>query len=755
MLSGVWRDASCTKPPRCSSASSSSARALGPQPLDAELELGHARGDALVEAEVEEGHAAVVEQHRVARVRVARELVEAVHRPEVEAEDDLAQAVALGLGQLLELLEAASGDELRHDHPLARKPVDHVGHDDERVAAEQPRHRALVGGLELVVELLVDAQADLLGHRLRVEARARRASSAAGSARGSACRPARPWPRPGTAPSPRRRARRGGAPGRPGRSRRRRSGPGRRCSKSSSSGSSNSASITRFMSLKETFGAASRSSASLAWKSSRNSSGTRPTSRNDMTWPSFIAAPFIVPSAATICSAVSSWRRESAACAESSSRVRLAARVPIWRAACSAARRPSCADRRTRDVGIGSLSRRPSRRGWYGLPWPVLLIQGDCPPGGRPEPSAIVPALEDAGRSTVRGRGRSVLVRLPARRRGRPGRRRRRRRRRVRATLTWDTDDTDIDLHVWTPTGEHAWWKDQSAASRARGSRRTSRSGFGPKRMTDTAEGTPRTFTYGPLLLRVQRRRRVRPRDGGHGGDHRDPTGRSARSASACAAKATRSCSARARRPRRTPTCRPTLPWCAARRSVHPPGDDGGVGRRATAAARPRRRSRAARARAGESASSRSAPTRITGEGPQYRLSGDVRLNGAVAVGGPVTIDTATRAHRLRRRRGHRRPAGGRARAGGRRRALDIDANATSDASSRPRPPGADATVARRAWSRSGSAACRRRRPTQDRRCRCSSTNATAAAIIVPARLDLPFAGASSEPVSLGVHATA
>src|SRR4028118_1550286 len=66
--------------------------------------------------------------------------------------------------------------------------------------------------------------------------------------------------------------------------------------------------MTFFMSLKPTLGAASRSSASLAWNSSRNSSGTRPTSRNDMTWPSFIAAPFIVPRAATISSAVSRWR---------------------------------------------------------------------------------------------------------------------------------------------------------------------------------------------------------------------------------------------------------------------------------------------------------------------------------------------------------------------------------------------------------------------------------------------------------------
>ena len=110
--------------------------------------------------------------------------------------------------------------------------------------------------------------------------------------------------------------------------------------------------MTFFMSLKETFGAASRSSASLAWNSSRNSSGTRPTSRKLMTCPSFIAAPFIVPSTATICSAVSSWRRSSAFWPASSVRVTFAARVPSWRAAVLAATPPILLSRRSREVGI-------------------------------------------------------------------------------------------------------------------------------------------------------------------------------------------------------------------------------------------------------------------------------------------------------------------------------------------------------------------------------------------------------------------
>ena len=59
----------------------------------------------------------------------------------------------------LELLEAGAADELGDHHALAReRPTTTSGTYDERVAAEDPRHRALVGGLELVVELLVDPQ---------------------------------------------------------------------------------------------------------------------------------------------------------------------------------------------------------------------------------------------------------------------------------------------------------------------------------------------------------------------------------------------------------------------------------------------------------------------------------------------------------------------------------------------------------------------------------------------------------------------
>jgi hypothetical protein len=107
-----------------------------------------------------------------------------------------------------------------------------------------------------------------------------------------------------------------------------------------------SCSTTLRMSLKPTFGAASRSFASFFWNSSRWSSGTRPTSRNDSTCPSFIAAPFMVPSTSTICSAVSTWRFSSAAVDASSERTTFTVFVPACFAADEAAARPTLASRR-------------------------------------------------------------------------------------------------------------------------------------------------------------------------------------------------------------------------------------------------------------------------------------------------------------------------------------------------------------------------------------------------------------------------
>ena len=58
------------------------------------------------QAEVEEADAAVVEQQVVAGMRVAGRAARVLERAEEEAEDDLAEAVALGFVEALDLLEA-------------------------------------------------------------------------------------------------------------------------------------------------------------------------------------------------------------------------------------------------------------------------------------------------------------------------------------------------------------------------------------------------------------------------------------------------------------------------------------------------------------------------------------------------------------------------------------------------------------------------------------------------------------------------
>ena len=77
----------------------------------------------------------------------------------------------------------------------------------------------------------------------------------------------------------------------------------------------------------DTRGAASRSSASLAWMRSWNSGGKAPVSMNEATCPTFMAAPFIWPSTSKICSAASICLRPAASARASSPRVTLAALV--------------------------------------------------------------------------------------------------------------------------------------------------------------------------------------------------------------------------------------------------------------------------------------------------------------------------------------------------------------------------------------------------------------------------------------------
>ena len=103
-------------------------------------------------------------------MRIARDAPGVLHEAEVEAEDDLAEAVARGLVARLDLLEARAGEQVGDEHAAARQLRVDLGHVRERVAAVRARDRALVLRLELVVELLGDPLAQLRVDRLDVQA---------------------------------------------------------------------------------------------------------------------------------------------------------------------------------------------------------------------------------------------------------------------------------------------------------------------------------------------------------------------------------------------------------------------------------------------------------------------------------------------------------------------------------------------------------------------------------------------------------
>ena len=204
-------------------------------------------------------------------------------------------------------------DELAHEHLLGGQLGDDARHDDERVASEDAVERALVLRLELVVELVVDPQADLLGRVLDVQ-------------------PGRdPLHQPQDQPEVLHvRPHRGGDAGVLDLDRHVAAVVQLGAVDLADRGGGDRVGVELgevILELAAELGLdhlahAARSSrsarsraaaASLRWNSSRCSSGTSPTSRKLITCPSFIAAPFIVPSAVTICSAASTWRRSSAA----------------------------------------------------------------------------------------------------------------------------------------------------------------------------------------------------------------------------------------------------------------------------------------------------------------------------------------------------------------------------------------------------------------------------------------------------------
>ena len=174
--------------------------AVGDRPHDAALALHVVGIEVAQQAEVQEAHATVRAQQAVVGVRVPGDQRVTPGEPEVEAEDELADAVALGLGQPRDLLRSQPLHVVGDEHPARREVGVHARHEDVGMAAEAALEAALVLGLELVVELVGDQLAHLGQERSPRRARARGASGSGRRGRGCAGRPRSPRPRRGAGP---------------------------------------------------------------------------------------------------------------------------------------------------------------------------------------------------------------------------------------------------------------------------------------------------------------------------------------------------------------------------------------------------------------------------------------------------------------------------------------------------------------------------------------------------------------------------
>src|SRR5205085_1244059 len=99
---------------------------------------------------------AVGAEQVVAGMRIAERDAVAIEQTEVEAEDDLAIAVALVLIEPADRLEALAHHVVGDQHAPRREVGPHARHRDERVPAEQALDAPLMLRLQLVVELLAD-----------------------------------------------------------------------------------------------------------------------------------------------------------------------------------------------------------------------------------------------------------------------------------------------------------------------------------------------------------------------------------------------------------------------------------------------------------------------------------------------------------------------------------------------------------------------------------------------------------------------
>ena len=127
-------------------------------------------GHALGHAEVDERDAPVVQQQVVPRVRIGGKAPRAIQRPEEEAVHDLTEPVALGVGQLLDVVEPHPVHVFGDQYALAGKLRHDLRDHDKRMPAPSARERAVRLRLDLVVQLLREPLTNLLCHRLRVHA---------------------------------------------------------------------------------------------------------------------------------------------------------------------------------------------------------------------------------------------------------------------------------------------------------------------------------------------------------------------------------------------------------------------------------------------------------------------------------------------------------------------------------------------------------------------------------------------------------
>ena len=143
--------------------------ALHRRPQPAPLGVDPRPRELLVHPEVDERDTTIAHEQVVAGVRIGREVPGPVEGPDKEAVDDLREAVAVRLRQLLHLVKRHPVDPFGHQDPLPRQARDHGRDVHEGVPAPVALERPVSLGLELIVALVHDPLPDLARDRLRID----------------------------------------------------------------------------------------------------------------------------------------------------------------------------------------------------------------------------------------------------------------------------------------------------------------------------------------------------------------------------------------------------------------------------------------------------------------------------------------------------------------------------------------------------------------------------------------------------------